>query len=241
MAFITSIIRQMNQGYTAPYLCQADDGHKYIVKGLSTTYKGLIYEWVCGKLGQSIGLPIPDCEIVYIDSALLEYDNYALTEGEWFASQYIENIQDITFNLLDNVDSEQLKLLFLFDYWIKNADRTLTNKGGNPNLFIKGDLETCIVLDHNLAFDPDYDDLYDQTKMLHVGSTAWFSTQTKLLTPLDKEKYQTLLENSLDQLEYITSFIPEEWLANCEDNGILNYIRATLSRINAPDFWEGIR
>lgn len=228
----------MKQGQTGPYLCAGNDGNLYVVKGKNTNYRGLVCEWVCGHLGRSIGLPIPDIDILYVDHSLLEYGNYELTQGDWFASKYEKNIQDVPFQKLTELDRECLKLLFLFDYWIKNGDRTLTERGGNPNLFIRSDLCSLIVLDHNLAFDVDHDKDFDKLKMLHVGSSAWFSEQRTLF---DKERYQLLLSQSFDKLDVILESIPEEWLENLGGNRIFEEIRGVLARFTTPEFWEVIQ
>jgi hypothetical protein len=44
----------------------------------------------------------------------------------------------------------------MFDWRIKNGDRTQTDVGGNPNLFWDVDNDSLLVLDHNQAFDPDF-------------------------------------------------------------------------------------
>ncbi|EGR0580925.1 HipA family kinase [Vibrio cholerae] len=236
MVNIERIVRQMKQGQTGPYLCVGDDNIHYIVKGPNTTYRGLITEWVCAKLGQSLGLPIPDFDIAYVDGCLLEYGRYELREGDWFASKYEENIQDVPYQKLTELDGTTLKLLFLFDYWIKNGDRNLTALGGNPNLFIRSDLQSIIVLDHNLAFDPQYD--LHTVKRIHVGSTAWFSRQISLF---DKDDYYKRLETSFGGLEVILDSIPQEWIENCGDNSIREIIRVALARFQTDEFWEGIK
>ncbi|WP_039970388.1 HipA family kinase [Vibrio halioticoli] len=238
MIYIERIIRKMKQGQTGPYLCVGDDGNQYIVKGPNTTYRGLINEWVCGKLGKAIGLPVPDFEIAYVDGSLLEFGHYELSEGDWFASKYEENIQDVPYQKLCELDLEGLKLLFLFDYWMKNGDRNLTQSGGNPNLFIRSDLQSFIVLDHNLAFDKDHDETFSQLKELHVGSSAWFAEQRSLL---DHDYYKELLENCVSELDSILESIPDEWLENCVDIGIVEDIRVTLLRFRTSVFWEGIK
>lgn len=228
----------MKQGQTGPYLCAGDDGHQYIVKGPNTTYRGLIHEWVCGSLGKSLGLPIPDFDIAYVDSSLLEFGHYELSEGDWFASKFEENIQDVPYQALSNLNPEGLKLLFLFDYWVKNGDRNLTERGGNPNLFIRSDLHSFIVLDHNLAFDLDYDNDFEELKKIHVGSSAWFSKQRALLDP---EFYSERLETCFSDLDLILDSLPDEWVENCGDYGIVDRIRVTLARFRSTEFWEGIK
>lgn len=238
MIYIERIIRKMNQGQTGPYLCVGSDNEQYIVKGPNTTYSGLIHELVCGHLGRILGLPIPTFTTAYVSSALLKYGSYDLDEGEWFASKYEENIQDVTFQKLSELSDEKLKLLFLFDYWIQNGDRNLTASGGNPNLFIRADLESFVVLDHNLAFDPEYDETFEQNKNLHVGARAWFSQQLSLF---DSEDYRTKLTNCFNELDSIMKYIPDEWIENSLNSNITEDIKETLMRYKAPKFWEDIK
>ncbi|MFI3120278.1 MAG: hypothetical protein QX203_09880 [Methylococcaceae bacterium] len=45
----------------------------------------------------------------------------------------------------------------IFDLWVENLDRTLTEKGGNPNLLWKTDESAGLyVIDHNLIFDDEF-------------------------------------------------------------------------------------
>lgn len=43
--------------------------------------------------------------------------------------------------------------VLLFDWWVRNGDRTLFDFGGNPNLFWANTTLGLIVLDFNLSFD----------------------------------------------------------------------------------------
>lgn len=45
----------------------------------------------------------------------------------------------------------------------------------------------------------------------------------------------------MKELDSILESVPEEWLDNCGDDGILEEIRTTLSRFRLPEFWEGIK
>lgn len=47
--------------------------------------------------------------------------------------------------------------VLVFDWWIHNGDRLLTERGSNPNLFWNPASRELIVIDHNQAFDPDFD------------------------------------------------------------------------------------
>ena len=58
---ITEIVRRSEQGVTRPFLCRSADGTGYFVKGIvGAGAESLRAEWVCGKLAQTLGLPIPD-------------------------------------------------------------------------------------------------------------------------------------------------------------------------------------
>ncbi|MBA3988526.1 HipA family kinase [Aliidiomarina maris] len=79
MIEITELIRPFEQGVTRPYLCRASDGKEYVVKGSSTTQRGLIAEFVCAHLAQCFGLPFSKFGVAYIDSSLIKYasnDNF---------------------------------------------------------------------------------------------------------------------------------------------------------------------
>ena len=87
----------MKQGATAPYLCLADNNKKYVIKRQRAGFEGCIKEWLFGKLGQYFGLPIPDCELVYVDGSLLEYNDsyqFEIGEGVAFGSEHIPDLQE---------------------------------------------------------------------------------------------------------------------------------------------------
>ena len=164
----------MKQGATAPYLCVGDNDKKYVIKRQRAGFEGCIKEWLLGKLGQSYGLPIPDCQLVNVDGFLLEYNDTYLSEigeGIAFASEFITDLQEVNYQKLDNSSVDIMRDLYVFDYWIRNADRNLTEQGGNPNLFYKQSSQDIIVLDHNLAFDPEF--LNEEHRELHACKRFW--------------------------------------------------------------------
>ena len=137
MIEIIEINRQIAEGMTKPYICKADNGKTYVVKGKSATGEGRAAEWIIGSLGKSFGLPIPDFEIANISPELIEFDveyQNNIGSGPVFASEYVEHLQTINYSDLKAHKGETLLKLFVFDYWVRNDDRTLTEKGGNPNL-----------------------------------------------------------------------------------------------------------
>jgi hypothetical protein len=61
------------QGITEPVFCRGEDGHEYVVKGSFAGHRALAAEWVAGRLGRLLGLPIPDFAQLKLDRLLLDY------------------------------------------------------------------------------------------------------------------------------------------------------------------------
>jgi hypothetical protein len=68
----------------------------------------------------------------------------------------VSSVTELKFETVIKIDT-QLKLsVLIFDLWVENEDRTLTEKGGNPNLLWKSDESKLYVIDHNLNFDDTF-------------------------------------------------------------------------------------
>ncbi|WP_221074757.1 HipA family kinase [Agarivorans aestuarii] len=231
---IIHVIKTMEQGRTQPYLCEAEDGNQYILKGTSATYKGLIKECIAAELGIEFGLPIPKFRLAYIDENFARY-SIIDTECEYgFASSYQQHIQDIKYYQLAQLEPQILRDLYFFDYWIKNGDRCLTELGGNPNFFIHQKTGEPIVIDHNLAFDVDFS--IDEHIFSHVGRDAWGGLQL-----IDNVQYRDKCRRALDKLPAVVDQLPQEWLELYPLDRIEEEITLVLHRYEHADFWEDIR
>lgn len=157
---IVEVLERSVQGRTEPYVCRADDGNVYFVKGRSATRAGLIAEWLCARLGERFGLPVAPYGIADVPVELIEADLTGwlrdLGSGEVFASQRIHAVE-LTEEHREFIPQEERRDVVAFDWWVRNGDRNLTAFGGNPNLLWNpaGD-GSLVVIDHNLAFDPDF-------------------------------------------------------------------------------------
>jgi len=233
----------MTQGKTEPWLCLGDDNNQYVVKRSNATFKGCLYEWIAANLGQQFGLAIPDCELVYIDETLVEYDIdllVSLGAGVAFASRMQPDLQEVNVNLLRRANKQVLTDLFMFDNWIQNGDRTLTERGGNPNLYFNLVSNSLVVFDHNLAFEQDFN--IEEHKNLHVSSFL-FRGQTDLFEPqIVREKYQKKFAKALESLDAIIDSVPEEWLKEMPNAlGEIERIRVVLGAYNHDDFWRALQ
>ena len=236
MLAVNEIVRQMKQGQTAPFLCNADDGSQYIVKGYRATPEGLIKEWIAAHLCREFGLPNPDFDLIYVDDALVEYGYDDLGSGMCFASKFIPNIQDVTFSQIDSLPQDILRDLYIFDYWIKNDDRNLTALGGNPNLFHEPLNKNVFVLDHNLSFETEFS--LANHKSVHLGKKAWQGPQLLLL---NEDEYKQRMFRSMAIINDAINTLPREWLEHYDLNSIQNEIVVVLNQFQQSNFWEDIR
>lgn len=227
------------QGQTAPWHCKLSDDKSYYIKGKDALHSGLIIEFLCAELGRNLGLPIPNSTIAYLETRLIKYNEEAQdsfgSEGcHVFASEEVSNLVELKYSDLSLVEPELAKLIFFFDFLIRNEDRTLTETGGNPNLFIDPLTKKLTVIDHNLAFDSMFD--FSQNKQIHAFSSFWFDTQLDLLFKQDMLKR---LPEAIKQLEEIAKTIPESWIDN--SNNIIETIFTTLNLYKAEEFWEALK
>lgn len=154
---ITEIISRSDQGRTQPFLCRGDDGVEYFVKGRHAGLRSLCCEWIAARLAQAFGLPTPHPVICEVPEELIassvRSDAAELGAGPAFGSTFVENITELTVRTAHLVGEDTRRWVLLFDWWVRNGDRTLTEFGGNPNLFWSNGGLGLVVLDFNLTFD----------------------------------------------------------------------------------------
>lgn len=156
---IVEIMGRAQQGVTQPFICRAEDDQVYFVKGRGAGRRSLVCEWIAGQLGRRLGLPIAPFEIVEIPEALLAVamrdDLNDLGVGKAFGSRKMP-VVELSVSLIDQVPEEIQRDVLAFDWWVRNADRSLGELGGNPNLFWDANNAALVVIDHNQAFDPGF-------------------------------------------------------------------------------------
>lgn len=235
MKMIVEIIGKVEQGLSNPYECLDENGEAFIVKGLPRSSQ--INEWVCANLATEFGLPIADYELVEIPEELyseLDFDTQCdLGCGPIFGSKKIQLAQWFEPKTMLHIVTEEEKLkIFLFDYWVKNADRNSCN----TNLLVSD--RRIRVIDHNSAFDKKYsrDDIfshlfYDQIDKKWLNDLAF------------RAELGGEFEDILLNLNNIIGSLPEEWqysdspINTLKANIDLAAIENTLSRYTDDDFW----
>ena len=241
---ITEIVRRSEQGVTMPFLCRSAKGMGYFVKGIvGAGAEALRAEWIGGKLAKALKLPIPDFAVVEVDEALVAMSAvdgvHELGRRFAFGSQAVVGAQEITFTQAHTLPLELRARVLLFDWWIRNEDRILGAKGGNPNLLATGSAspETWLI-DHHTAFDRAFQTERFWSNHIFadargVWTTAWRRRETKRLHAA--AKMLTAAWNSM----------PETWFPEGENNSstsVLEHKRIAeilLRPIAAPaEFWD---
>ncbi len=206
---IVEILRRSEQGMTRPFICRGDDDEIYFVKGIGAGRRSQICEWIAGRLGIELGLPIAPFEIVQVPEELLEIgmdlELDELGAGPAFGSRE-QRVTELTVAVVDEVPDWLQQDVLIFDRWIRNGDRNLTEKGGNPNLFWQPNTRELMMIDHNQAFDLDaskkelfeYHVFRDQAR--EIGSDFF-----------RRDEYNEKLSKALESWPDILATIPDQW------------------------------
>jgi hypothetical protein len=208
MIQLIEIIRRSEQGVTRPFVCRGDDGALYYVKGAGAGWKALIAEWVAGSLARHLPLPVPPFIIAEVPRALVRgsvnEDIGDLGEGPVFASRAVLMAEELRYEHVHRVPLAQQAWTLLFDCWVINGDRTLSEHGGNPNvLWTPGDGRMHLI-DHNLAFE---DDPLPALKSHHV-----FGAARQAWDAAFQAEAKQRMRAALRGLPAIWQALPEEWL-----------------------------
>jgi len=197
------------QGITRPVICKGADDKTYYAKGKEATASGLIKEWMAANLAQALGLPIPAFHIAFIDNLLVNSAGelaHSLGSGHIFVSEKVSAATEFKYPLLGQVSEKIQRDILLFDLLVENSDRTLTKHGGNPNLLWQSAESELYIIDHNLAFDNDFNlQLFRET---HAFQEQLSHFQIDLIT---KQQFEVKLKYSLENWQQWWNEIPDTW------------------------------
>lgn len=208
---VVRIVRRSEQGVTKPFLCEVADGRLFWAKGNNAGRCALCCEWIAGSLAQAVGLPIPPFSQLTVARDLISQSLFDSAEdlghGLVFGSHDIGDAQEFGVEDARRImrqDPDTALLVLMFDWWIQNEDRTLGDKGGNPNILVGLADQSMKIIDHNIAFDDSW------------SSSAFFAnhvfanirmgvTQPKLLATRDK------LRESRGLIDTLWDEVPNSW------------------------------
>lgn len=206
---IIEIIDRSDQGITRPFICRGNDDEIYFVKGRDAGRRSLICEWIAGSLGIKLGLPIAPFCVVEVPESLIALgsrdDLGELGHGLAFGS-IRQKIVELTIAHIDLVPTGVQRDVLAFDWWIRNGDRTLSESGGNPNLFWNVVTNGLVVLDHNQAFDDGFSPL--EFANLHVFRAHCRDLFEDWVT---RDLYATRFIAAMASWPEICNTVPPEW------------------------------
>ncbi|MBS0356797.1 MAG: hypothetical protein JSR83_23185 [Proteobacteria bacterium] len=237
---IEEILRRSQQGVTRPFVCRGDDGALYYVKGRGAGRRSQICEWVAAQLATAFGLPIAEYALAAVPDELVEAQVFPeindLGGGIVFASRELSHPQELTVTTRELVSPDLAMDVLVFDWWLHNEDRHMTELGGNPNLLWDMQEDALVVIDHNQAFDRDFraEDFLES----HVFAGYWNRIYGD---HVERERYQTKLAALLPSLPDIRASIPGPWWF--VDEGVpadvtWDEIVTCLERCRREDFWN---
>jgi hypothetical protein len=250
---VVEVLERSVQGRTQPYICRCADDEVYFVKGRSATRKGLIHEWLCAHLARALGLPVAGFEIASVTDELIQADFTGklkdLGAGPCFASRKVLG-QELAAAQVPHIAEALRRDVLVFDWWVRNADRCLTAKGGNVNLLwqpfaLERDDDDAklargqmTVIDHNLAFDEAFSPAdFCQTHVFSADLAATFSDFDL------RQSYSDRLSQALAELENAWNNVPLAWhFVDSEQTIPASYpkdqVWELLGRIASDDFWN---
>jgi hypothetical protein len=237
---IVEILRRSEQGITKPFICRGDDGEIYFVKGQNAGHRSLICEWIAGRLAVLIGLPVPPFKQVQVPEELVDFNVGTpldgLGAGPAFGSLE-RQVTELTVSNVEQVPGRLQQDVLIFDWWVRNADRYLTELGGNPNLFWEPGERELVVIDHNQAFD-------FMVKKSDFSQGHVFAAQIYQLSGdfFRRDEYHGRLSTALNEWTQILSEIPEAWwFADDEQTVPVDFdkqaVYELLEGFKSDDFW----
>lgn len=255
MTTIIEVLRRAEQGRTEPFVCRGDDDRIYYVKGKHAGLGSLCREWVAGSLARDVGMTVPEFVMAEVPQALIEQsdreDIRELGAGTVFASVCVDNAREIGWEDASRLPASGMAEVLFFDLWIQNEDRTLSEKGGNPNLLVthepeiwEGEATGALMtqpwmIDFNLAFDPDFD-------RGSFFSNHVFGSLLKQWPDGFKERMLSQIKWALHaELPRYFAQLPEEWLyidgddslpVQLDQNAVFRVLNIPIAKPDA--FWN---
>lgn len=237
---LLEILRRSEQGITRPFICRGDDDVIYFVKGRGAGRHSLIAEYVCGQLATSFGLPIADFALVNASKKLIQtslmHDIGELGSGLAFGSKSLSHVQELDFQQSHTLNQRTCRDVLVFDWWVRNSDRTMTEHSGNPNLLWNQDEQQLIVIDHNTAFEIDFD------RQAFAKNHAFASLLPIIFADLaERASYIQRIEHSLLTFDSACDNVPLEWWS--VDDGVpalfdKDAVKLLLSNYKQDSFWS---
>ncbi|MCL6271319.1 hypothetical protein M3P05_15450 [Sansalvadorimonas sp. 2012CJ34-2] len=236
---IDEIIGKTTQGMSGVHRCEGEDGEFYYVKGYKVGREDQAKEWICGHLAKEFGLPVADFCLVEINECLYHsLRNDSLRDaghGICFGSREVKQANWLEPNKMPKKVSNNLKSdILVFDWWVKNCDRT----PDNPNLLWTASEQKLSVIDHNLAFDCEFDEAsFFKTHIFSGAKDTVFGDMVAI------QEYQARMDKAITVFESAVDTVKRIWpWHDLEETRPFELdseaLLATLEMYRSSEFWS---
>ncbi|KGE08511.1 hypothetical protein KTD28_06745 [Burkholderia gladioli] len=235
---VVEILERTAQGVTQPFLCRGDNDALYYAKGRSAGRKSLVAEWLASSLAHEFGIPLAEFAVGEVDEALIDYgapEVIDLGAGYVFLSKRVDSVMELTWPNVAEIPLTIQTDILMFDYWVRNQDRILTPLGGNPNLLWQPDTRSVVAIDHNQAFDLEFDP--DEFFTSHVFAGTWDAVFADMF---ERQHYEDRFWRAMARFDSICDKMPDSWWY-LDDDLPLGFDQAAARTILTecvPNFWS---
>lgn len=216
------------------------DGRYYFVKSVKLAgAPALIAEWIAARLASALGLPAREAALVQIPQLLITEEFSGLGYGTGFGSLELPHADSLAWSVAENLPLPLRAEVLLFDYWIRNLDRTLGAAGGNPNLLTATGTPLALI-DHGNAFDPDFN------AAILSDHHVFASCKAHWLNKAHQTGWQKRARTALKQLPALWEELPQDWHENRFGDSLhqitLESLHTLLHRFtpSRTAFWSGL-
>lgn len=230
---LVELIRPADQGMSRPYLGRGEDDALYYIKGRQTDRHSIWSEWICAHLANAFGLRLPPFCLVHVSETLLDEAPHHPTAG-WCcrsADPHCEPTSQTPARPTVAASSPSLPR------WVQTNGHPVVAASQMPGPHRDYASPELVVIDHNRAFEPEFDAAFFVEHHVFAGSInglhdlavqAHYATRLAALLPV----FDTACDNA-----------PPEWRwANAEQDVSANFdplsARAQLAQCLNPDFWR---
>jgi hypothetical protein len=173
---------------------------------------------------------------VELDEGLVTaYGDHDLAPGLAFGSRVATSVHEFEPSLIRHCHADFRRDLLAFDWWVRNEDRQLGDTAGRPNLLWQSTTAQPVVIDHNNAFDRQF----DAASFLdwHIFRAEWPTIASDLVR---QAEYAQRFTAVAVRAEEFWRELPHNWVFT-EDGTpriTLQEIQSVLHRADQPDFWH---
>lgn len=210
------------------------NGKKYVVKwhgNHKKRAKEVVNEYVVGKLAMLLSLPVVPFELVNIpddfimNTSELHSKKFKFSAGCQYACLFIENSIELTEVIkappskTEVQNHDTLAGMMVFDQWVNNFDRTLSNLLLEPlsesNYYVH-------MIDHGRSFPGGYTWSAKTLNQNQIEDISYQETYSWILSIINEEDFTAFVEKIIslpDDLIYeVIQSIPEEWEVSKEES-----------------------